>query len=66
MDNKQLTVADMANLKAIIEAAHARGAFKTAELSTVGMLYDKLDFFVAQAQAQMQSQPQQAQGDENA
>jgi len=66
MENKQLTVADMASLKAVIEAANSRGAFKASELTTVGMLYDKLEFFVAQSQAQMIAQNQQAQGDENA
>lgn len=70
MENKQLTVADMASLKSIIEAANARGAFKAQELSTVGMLYDKLAYFVeqsnAQLQAQAQNQLQQAQGEQNA
>lgn len=68
MENKQLTVADMASLKSIIEAANARGAFKAQELSTVGMLYDKLAYFVEQSQAQLQAQNQlqQAQGEQNA
>ncbi len=58
MENKQLTVADMASLKAIIEAANSRGAFKATELTTVGMLYDKLAYFVEQSQAQLQAQAQ--------
>jgi hypothetical protein len=58
MENKQLTVADMASLKAIIEAANSRGAFKATELTTVGMLYDKLAHFVEQSQAQLQAQNQ--------
>ena len=58
MENKQLTVADMASLKAIIEAANSRGAFKATELTTVGMLYDKLSYFVEQSQAQLQAQAQ--------
>lgn len=70
MENKQLTIADMASLKAIIEMAHARGTFKTEELSTVGIIYDKLTYFVAQSQAQLQAQAdeqqQQAQGEQNA
>ena len=70
MENKQLTIADMASLKAIIEMSHTRGAFKTEELSTVGMLYDKLNYFIAQSQAQLQAQAdeqnQQAQGEQNA
>lgn len=70
MENKQLTVADMASLKSLIEAATQRGAFKAGELSTVGMLYDKLAYFVEQSTAQLQAQPaeplQQAQGETNA
>lgn len=76
MENKHLTVADMASLKAIIEMAHARGTFKPEELSTVGLLYDKLTDFVAQSQAHLQQQAeiaaqneknlQQAQGEQNA
>jgi len=67
MENKQLTVADMASLKALIEAAHTRGAFKVGELTTVGMLYDKLTYFIEQSQAQLQqNQTQQAQGEQNA
>jgi len=67
MENKQLTVSDIASLKALLEAAHARGAFKMGELSTVGLLYDKLAYFVEQAQAQLQqNQTQQAQGENNA
>ena len=58
MENKQLTVADMASLKAIIEATNSRGAFKATELTTVGMLYDKLAYFVEQSQAQLQAQAQ--------
>ena len=58
MENKQLTVADMASLKAIIEAANSRGAFKATELTTVGMLYDKLAHFVEQSHAQLQAQAQ--------
>ena len=70
MENKQLTIADIASLKAIIEMAHTRGTFKTEELSTVGMLYDKLNYFIEQSQAQLQAQAdeqqQQAQGEQNA
>jgi hypothetical protein len=70
MENKQLTIADMASLKSIIEMAHARGTFKTEELSLVGMIYDKLSYFVVQSQAQLQEQAeqnqQQAQGEQNA
>ncbi len=47
-----------------LEAACNRGAFKAAEMSTVGGLYDKLSKFLDHSQAQLQAQ--QAQGDQNA
>lgn len=65
MENVQLTVADMASIKGIIEAACTRGAFRAAEMSTVGEIYNKLSAFVDQAAAQLQDQPPQ-QGDEDA
>ena len=65
MENVQLTIADMASLKGLLEAACNRGAFKAPELSTVGAVYDKLAKFVEQSTAQIAAQ-QQAQGDQNA
>ena len=37
MENASLTLADMASLKNLIEAATARGAFRANEMSTVGL-----------------------------
>lgn len=57
MENTQLTVADMASLKSLLEAACTRGAFKAPEMSAVGLLYDKLSRFVeANANAQVNEQ----------
>lgn len=67
MENKQLTVADMASLKVLLEAACTRGAFKATEMSTVGNVYDKLVAFVEQSTAQLNQPPaQQSQGEANA
>lgn len=69
MENRNLTIADMASLKSLIEAASNRGAFKAAELSTVGSIYDKLAWFIEQSTAQLQAQQAQApdtQGETNA
>jgi hypothetical protein len=63
MENAQLTVADMASLKTLIEASAKRGAFTAAEMSTVGNIYDKLSRFV---EASTQQLHQQAQGDQHA
>jgi len=41
-----LTVTDLANIKAIIEAAVRRGTFQANELSSVGAAYDKLEKFL--------------------
>ena len=61
MDNQQLTVADIASIKSLIEAACGRGTFKAAELTTVGALYDKIDAFLNQAATAPAEQ-----GDQNA
>lgn len=62
MENVQLTVADLASLKSLLEAACTRGSFKAHEMSMVGNVYDKLSQFVNQTAAQAQP----AQGDQNA
>lgn len=53
MDTSQLTIADMASLKQILEAGCARGMFRASEMTTVGLLYDKLTVFVDTTQRQM-------------
>jgi hypothetical protein len=65
MENAQLTIADMASLKGLLEAACTRGAFKASEMSNVGTIYDKLSKFVEYSTAQLAAQ-QKAQGDQNA
>jgi len=37
-----LTVADIVNVKQIIEVATNRGAFRADELTQIGMVYDRL------------------------
>jgi hypothetical protein len=63
MENAQLTVADMVNLKTLIEASAKRGAFTAAEMSNVGAIYDKLSRFVEVSTQQLR---QQTQGEQNA
>jgi len=69
MENTQLTIADLASIKQIIDAACTRGAFKAAEMKSVGDVYEKLSAFldsvVAQQQAQ-EAEQAQPQGDQNA
>ena len=56
MDNTQITIADLDTVKNIIDLACTRGAFRGAEISQVGAVYDKLTVFleavIAQAKAQ--------------
>lgn len=64
MENSQLTIADLASIHNIIDAACSRGAFKAAEMKQVGYLYEKLTVFLqsvkdqAEAQAAAEQQPQ--------
>jgi hypothetical protein len=70
MENAQLTIADLASLKQIIDAACTRGAFRAAEMKSVGDVYEKLSAFldvvVAQQKAQEAEQAEPPQGEENA
>ena len=69
MDNTQITIADLDTIKNIIDLACTRGAFRGAELTQVGVIYDKLTVFleavIAQAQAQEASNAEagETQGD---
>jgi hypothetical protein len=68
MENAQLTIADLASLQTLIDAACSRGAFKASEMSRAGEIYDKLTHFLGTAKQQAQAQADQAppQGDQNA
>lgn len=68
MENVQLTIADLASLHSLIDAACTRGAFKASEMRAVGETYDKLSRFLETAKQQTQAQAEQAQpqGDQNA
>lgn len=52
-----LTVQDLSSLKAIIDVASQRGAFKPNEMVTVGSVYTKLEAFL-NAVTQQQQAPQ--------
>jgi len=71
MENTQLTLADLASIHSIIEAATTRGAFRASELTPVGAIYDKLTAFLQAANAnavKADGEPEapQAQGEQNA
>ena len=59
MDNNQptqITIADLDTLKNIVDLASSRGAFRGAELTQVGIVYDKLTTFLAEVVAQAKAQ----------
>jgi hypothetical protein len=59
-----LTVADLRNLRTIIDIASQRGAFRGNELKPVGETYDKLDQFVKAVDAKAQAEnPAPAEGE---
>jgi len=43
---QSLSITDLAAVKNIIDVAASRGAFKAAEMKTVGEVYDKLTVFL--------------------
>jgi hypothetical protein len=52
MENSQITIADLDTIKNIIDLACTRGAFRGAEISQVGAVYDKLSLFLEAVIAQ--------------
>jgi hypothetical protein len=63
----ELNINDLAAMRSLIEVVSQRGAFKAAELSGVGMLFDKLNTFLdavaKQQHAAQPKQPEQGQGE---
>lgn len=51
-DPNELNIQDLALARAVIELATERGTFKANELANVGALYNKLDGFLKQVEAQ--------------
>ena len=46
-ESADLTITDLTNLKAVIDLASSRGAFKPNEMLAVGTVYTKLNNFLA-------------------
>jgi hypothetical protein len=51
-NTNELTITDLALARAVIETATDRGTFKANELASVGALYNKLDSFLKEVEAQ--------------
>ena len=58
MENKQLTIADLASIKTLLDTACARGTFKGNEMRIVGEIYDKLSAFLEAAKPPVQDTEQ--------
>ena len=58
-NNTQLTISDMDTLRAVIDLACSRGAFRANEMQRIGELFNKLNAFVEAAAAQAQAQEAQ-------
>lgn len=56
--NPELTVQDLGNLRAIIDVAAQRGAFRAAELEAVGSVFNKLNTFLNAVSPPAQPQEQ--------
>jgi hypothetical protein len=61
---QDITIADLDLLRQIVDLASTRGAFKGAELTQVGIVYDKLTRFLEAAVAHAQAQQDAQQTDE--
>lgn len=58
VEQPQLSIADLQVLAKIIELATSRGAFRAAELSQIGMSFDKLaKFLTFVEQSQKEAKP---------
>lgn len=55
-----LTITDLANIRAIIDVAVRRGAFAASEVSGVGTVFDKLNAFLNAVQPPKQEEQQRA------
>ncbi len=60
-----LSITDLAAIKNIIDVAASRGAFKAAEMRTVGEVYDKLTGFLTQVIQQAEAEQAAAINQEN-
>ena len=55
-----LTVADLRNVRTIIDISSSRGAFRGNELKTVGEVFDKLDVFLKAVDAKAEEAKKEA------
>lgn len=59
----ELNLNDLLAMKNLIDVVTQRGVFKANELSSVGVLYDKLNAFLEASQRQQEAQAEPEQGE---
>lgn len=52
---QDLTINDLATMKAIIDLASERNAFKPGEMAPVGIVYNKLELFLKNVEEQQKA-----------
>ena len=57
-ESTQLTIADLAGIRTIIDLACQRGAIRGEEMKNVGMLFERLTNFIIDAQEAAEAQAQ--------
>lgn len=61
--NPELNLNDLLAMRNLIDVVTQRGAFKANELSSVGILYDKLNAFLEASKKSQEEQPAPEQGE---
>lgn len=59
----ELNINDLVALKNIVDVATSRGAFRANEMSSLGLVYDKLSNFLDQVAKHQPEQPAQSEGE---
>jgi len=62
-NNSQITITDLDSIRAIIDIAAQRGAFKAGEMAQVGAVYDKLTAFLTAVLAEAKAAEEAANSD---
>ena len=58
--NADLSIGDLKNLATIIDVASTRGAFRANEMATVGVMFNKLQAFLAKVAPEQKPEDAQA------
>lgn len=62
-NNNQITITDLDSIRAIIDVAAQRGAFKAGEMAQVGAVYNKLTAFLTAVVEEAKALEETATGD---